>query len=76
MAPAAQKAAEIAGQRPYRGTFPAIGLEHGMVGIGAFDQLEPVDLDLARLQLDHLAFAGQVIGAFAIDLDRRKRGGV
>src|ERR1051326_7553450 len=43
-----------------------------MVRIGGFEQLQPVNLDSARLQFDGLAVARQVVGALAVDLDGRK----
>ena len=61
--------AHIAGQGPDIGAFAAFGLEHGMVGIGAFDEIERADIDQAALQHDLLAVAGEVIGALAFDLD-------
>ena len=43
-----------------------------MVGVRDLDELEPVDLDRPRLELDHLAFAGEIIGALAVDLEGRE----
>ena len=40
MAETAQNTAHIAGERPDIGALSAFGLEHGMVGIGALDQIE------------------------------------
>ena len=36
------------------------------------DERDPVDLDRARLQFDHLAVAGEIVGALARDLDGGK----
>ena len=38
--------------------------------------METADFDLAGRNFDHLAFAGEIVGAFAGDLDRRECGGV
>ena len=43
-----------------------------MVGVGRVDQLQPVDLDRAGLELDRLAVAGEIVGALAVDLDGGK----
>ena len=37
--------------------------------------VERVDLDRARLELDRLAVARQIVGALAVDLDGREAGG-
>ena len=71
MAVAAEQPADIARQRPDIGSLAAFGLEHRMVGVRLLDQGQVVDLDLAGLQLDDLAVAGDVIGALALDLDGR-----
>ena len=42
-----------------------------MVGVRAADELQLVDPDLARRQLDRLAAPGDVVGALALHLDRR-----
>ena len=62
-------AADIAGQRPHIGALAAFGLEHRMIRVGHVDELEPVDLDRARRKFDHLAVAGEIVGALAVDLD-------
>ena len=45
-----------------------------MVGIGPLDQVEALDLDRARRQLDRFAAPRQVVGALALDLDRGEAG--
>ena len=72
MAETAQSAAEIAGERADIGALAAFGLEHGVVGVRASDELEPVDLDRARREFDRLAVAGEIVGALALDLDGGK----
>ena len=42
-----------------------------MVGVRAADELQLVDADLARRELDRLAAPGNVVGALALHLDRR-----
>ena len=71
MAETAQSAAEIAGQRAHIGALAAFGLEHRMIGVGDVDQLQPADLDRPGRKFHRLAVAGEVIGALAVDLDRR-----
>src|SRR5712671_2435500 len=63
--------ADIASKRAHIGAFAALGPEFGMVGIRDMDQLEPVNLDRAGLEIDRLAVAGEIVGALAVDLDRR-----
>ena len=72
MAEAAERAAHVAGERAHIGALAAFGLEHRVVGVGRLDQIEAVDVDRARLELHHLAVAGEVIGALAVDLDGRE----
>ena len=67
MAAAAERAADIAGERPYVGTLAAFGLEHGVIGVRAFGQLQPVDRHLARLKLHGFAVAGEIVGALAVE---------
>ncbi len=70
VAEAAEHAAEIARERPHIGAFAAFGRQHGMVRIGRLDQLETVDDHRPGVELDDLAVAGEVVGAFAFDLHR------
>src|ERR1700741_3991645 len=71
MAKTAEKAAEIAGERAYRGRLAAFGLEDRMVRTEGTDESHPADLDQARAEFHHFAIARQVVGALAFDLDRR-----
>src|SRR5579864_5806103 len=43
-----------------------------MLAAGAGEELKPLDPDPARLQVDGLARAGKVVGAFSSDLERGK----
>src|SRR5262245_3134909 len=72
MAEAAEQATHVAGERPHIGALAALGPEHGVVEVGDVDEAQAVNLDRAGLQLDHLAVAGEIIGALAIDLDGRE----
>jgi hypothetical protein len=55
MAETAKLAAEIARQRPHIGALAAFDLEHRVIGVGASQQRDAVDLDLAGGDLHHLA---------------------
>ena len=68
MAEAAERPAEIARDGAHIGALAAIGLEHRPVAL-VMDERDPVDLDRARLQFHHLAVAGEIVGALALDLD-------
>ena len=64
--------AQIAGDGPDIGALAATHLEDSTWSTsGRPDQLELVDPYLARLQLDHLAATGDVVGPLALHLDRR-----
>ena len=69
MAETAEVLAEIAHQGAHVGTAAAHHLERNMVGIGPLDQVEAVDLDEARRQIDRFAAPRQIVGALAFDLD-------
>src|SRR5258706_4372555 len=71
MSQTSERPADIASKRAYIGAFAALGPEFGMVGIGYVSHLEPVDLDWPGLKIDRLAVAGEIVGALAVDLDRR-----
>ena len=71
MAVAAERAAEIAGERAHVGALAAIGLEGRLLAVMA-DELEPVDDDLARGDLELRAVAGEIVGALAGDPDGRE----
>ena len=71
MAVAAKVAAHVARQRTHIGALAALDLEDGAIGVG-LDQVEPAYLDLTRRNVDGLAFASEVVGALAGDLDGRK----
>ena len=43
-----------------------------MVAVRRLDEIEPVNGDRARCELDRLAVAGEVVGAFAFDLYGRE----
>ena len=45
MAETAERPADIAGERAHIGALAAFGLEHGVIGVGRLDQVEPVDFD-------------------------------
>ena len=71
VAETAELAAHVAGERPDIGALAAGGLEHGVVGIRDIDKFQPLDVHGPALQGDRLSVARQVIGALALDLDRR-----
>src|SRR5262249_26944963 len=72
MAEALEFASNIAGERPHIGALAALGLEHGVVPIWHIDQIESVYLDRALLELNHLAVTREVVGALAVNLERRE----
>ena len=72
VAEAAEVAAHVAGKRAHIGALAAFDLEHGLAVLLHLDQVETADLDLARGNVDALAFAGEIVGALAGDLDRRE----
>src|ERR1700738_1324378 len=72
VAMAAERPAKIAGERAHIGSLAALGREARVVRIGSVDQHQAVDVDDARLELEFLAVAGDVIGALAVDLDGGK----
>ena len=65
-------AAEIAGDGADIGALAAFGLEARVVGATRRSGRSAWIVDRARLQIDRLALAGEVIGALAVDLDRRE----
>ncbi len=69
MSVAAERAAEIARDRAHVGALAAFGLEHRGVGLGGY-QVEPVDMDRARLDREGFAVACEIVGARASDADR------
>src|SRR3954453_1841405 len=73
MPEAAERPAEVAGERPHIGALAALRLEHGALA-GMAHHRKPRDLDGAGLQLDGLAVASEIIGALALDLHRREAG--
>src|SRR5690606_4975762 len=72
MTTGAKPPAEVTGEGPHIGALAAFGLKHNPVGIRALEDVEPMDVNRAGLQLDGLAVASEIIGSFAADLDRRK----
>ena len=74
MAETAEQAPHVARERAHIGALAALGLEHGAIRIGelgVLDQLEAMNLDRARFELDDLAVAREIVGALAVDLDGR-----
>src|SRR5664279_1385144 len=69
MAETAQSTAHVAGQRPHIGALAAFGVQYRVIGVGGGDQLQPGNFYRAGLKFHHLAVAGEVIGALAVDLD-------
>src|SRR6478672_8086397 len=68
----AESSAEIARDRAHIGAFAALGFEHRLVGRRHCGKFQAMDFDRAGAQLYRLAVAREIVGALALDLDRRK----
>src|SRR3984957_21330497 len=64
----AERPAEVTRDRAHVRALAAFGLEQRVVGVGR-DQVEPVDMDRARFDLEGFAFARKIVGARAGDAD-------
>ena len=64
----AERPAEVARDRAHVGALAAFGLEHRVVGVSRY-QVEPVDMDRARFNLESFAIACEIVGARASDAD-------
>ena len=71
MADGPQRLGEVPGEAAHIGALAGQDLENRMVAVGPLDQLEALDQDLPRGQIDGLPGPGQVIGALAGHLERR-----
>ena len=69
MSKATERAAHVAGECPHIGPLAALRGEHAVIGVGCLDQFKVMDLDRARREFHHLALAGEIVGALAVDLD-------
>src|SRR3984893_18361517 len=70
MAVTAKTSAEVAGDRAHIGALAAARFEHRLFGQGIYE-IEGADRHRTRGQLRRLATTRQIVGALAIDLDRR-----
>src|SRR4029079_13496355 len=70
MAETAQNPADIAGQGPNISPLATLRLEHGLAVLSMFHEVYFGNLDRPGLQFDGFAGPRQIIGAFALDLDR------
>src|SRR6202040_3188342 len=70
---AAKASAQMAGKRAHIGALAAAGLKNRGV-TPRVDEIECMNCNGASRQFRHLAATRQIIGAFAIDLDRGKGG--
>src|SRR6202167_376568 len=68
MSVTAERPAEVARDRAHIGALAAFSLEHRFTGLSR-DQIEPVDMDRARFNLEGFAFARKIVGARASDAD-------
>src|ERR1700733_15735826 len=64
-----ERPAEVPRDRTHVRALAAFGLERGVVGVNRY-QVEPVDMDRARFNLEGLAVACEIVGARASDADR------
>src|SRR5258707_5576794 len=71
MSVAAKRPAEVTRDRAHIRALAAFGLEDRVVGVSRY-QVEPVDMDRARFNLEGLAVACEIVGARAGDADRRE----
>src|SRR3954454_6242367 len=71
MRQAAKQLSQITSDRAHVSALAAGHAELAVIGIGAPDELELVDPDLARRKLDLLAATRNVVGALTQHLDRR-----
>ena len=69
MAEAAQFTAQVPGQRTHIGALAAFHFKDGYILAAGLNDVEAVNFHLARFDLHFLAVAGELVGAFAIDLD-------
>src|ERR1700729_3083147 len=65
----AKRAAEVTRDRAHVRALAAFGLEYGLVGVSRY-QVEAVDMDRARFNLEGLAIACEIVRARASDADR------
>ena len=65
MAEAAERRAEVAGDAAHVAALAADHLENRRVGVGRLDQLEPLDVQRPRGEIERLAGAREVVGALA-----------
>src|SRR5271154_2794206 len=63
-----ERPAEVTRDRAHVRALAAFGLEHRVVGVSRY-QVEPVDMDRARFDLEGFAFARKIVGARASDAD-------
>jgi hypothetical protein len=71
MAEASERPAKVPRNGAHISALAAIGLEHAAVAVMG-DQRQALDRDRAGRKRHVLPFAGEVVGALAADLDRRK----
>ena len=64
-----ERPAEVTGDRAHISALAAFGLEHSVIGVSGY-QVEPIDMDRARFNLENLTIASEIISARASDADR------
>src|SRR6516162_7513839 len=72
MAEAAERPADVAGERPRIRALAALGGKNRVIGVGPVGEFEPIYGYRARRNFYAFALAGQIIGTLPFDLDRRE----